>query len=692
MMMSKYKRILAMMTVFSLLAAPAAASARASYIPAFFQKIGTLSLFLIPKENYMEERNAEQYSDPAALCAVDAAPGGVVDIVLVPVPDAGPIEYISGTLEYDHDIFECLTEGRSIDGDRVFSHFNRPVPLSFRVRRFAPPGACQIGLSAPEVHLSDDTVHEDTRVFPLQVNIVRPAEDPDQTGPDTGGQDASCPMEEAVLIGGERQTDFHRETPILAPHPDQYSFWEGGVFTFRGDNFRRNASFGTANIAENRMTILWQKELSSLRTSGGTVSGVGWTGQPAIVKWVGLAREMMTTMYPEMRQISGLREVIFAAQDGNVYFLNLSDGKDTRDPICIGYPLRGSVSVYPQYAPLFSFGQSASEMDGEDTGDIGHYLYNLIDSSRTQFISGRPSDRQRQYANNGAFDGTALMIQNPAVTDAGDMIVAGENGLLYTVHLNYQLNNRGLKVRADEPVVLQSKAADAEDARAGVEGSPAMYNQYVFFADGYGALRCVDTTGMTTVWSADMGDNTDASVALDLDDSGRLWLYTGNTSTYRLNDQDVSIRRLDAMTGEIDWTYSVRCVQDRTGMSGCKASPVIGQKNISDLVFFTVNRLTGGGSKLAALDKETGRAVWEYTFSAEAVSSPVAVYGDSGDARIIQADRAGVLHMFDARSGQHLSELDLGGEIQASPAVYKNILVIGTCSEGNARMYGIELR
>ena len=69
-------------------------------------------------------------------------------------------------------------------------------------------------------------------------------------------------------------------------------------------------------------------------------------------------------------------------------------------------------------------------MDGEDTGDIGHYLYNMIDGSRIQFISGRPSDRQRQYADNGAFDGTALMIQNPAVSDAGDMIVAGENGLL----------------------------------------------------------------------------------------------------------------------------------------------------------------------------------------------------------------------------------------------------------------------
>ena len=508
----------------------------------------------------------------------------------------------------------------------------------------------------------------------------------------TAVQSSNLQMVNSIYIGGKLQRSFNRETPIMAPNPDLYSYWEGGVFTFRGDNFRRNASFGTANIAEDRMTILWQKDLSSLKTSSGTLYGVGWTGQPAIVKWVKIAREMMTTMYPEKRAEGGLREVIFAAQDGNVYFLDLRDGTDTRAPISIGYPLKGSVSVYTQYSPLISFGQGVSKLAGGKTGAIGHYLYSMIDGSRIQFINGRQSNDQKQYSTNGAFDGTALMIQDPDYNRAGDMVVAGENGLLYTVHLNLSFTQQGLEAAADEPVYLMSKAKKAEDTRVGVEGSVAMYNQYVFFADSYGALRCVDTTTMSTVWSADMGDNTDASIALDLDENNKLWLYTGNTNAYRLVKKDVSIRRLNAMTGEIDWTYNVSCVHDKTEMSGCKASPVIGQKSISNLVFFTVNKLTEGGSKLVALDKKTGSVVWQYAFTAEAVSSPVAVYNDAGDSWLIQADQAGVLHMFDARSGQHLSELDLGGEIQASPAVYRNILVIGTCSKGNARMYGIELK
>ena len=69
----------------------------------------------------------------------------------------------------------------------------------------------------------------------------------------------------------------------------------------------------------------------------------------------------------------------------------------------------------------------------------------------------------------------------------------------------------------------------------------------------------------------------------------------------------------------------------------------------------------------------------------------VYVYNGAGDAWIIQGDQDGVLHMFDGRSGAHLSELKLDGRIDASPAVYKNMLVVGTCSKGGAYMYGIKI-
>ena len=77
--------------------------------------------------------------------------------------------------------------------------------------------------------------------------------------------------------------------------------------------------------------------------------------------------------------------------------------------------------------------------------------------------------------------------------------------------------------------------------------------------------------------------------------------------------------------------------------------------------------------------------------TAQAVSSPVAVYNETGDAWIIQADMKGRLYLMNARTGEIQNTLDLNGEIQGSPAVYNNVLVIGTCGKDNAYMYGIRI-
>ena len=493
-------------------------------------------------------------------------------------------------------------------------------------------------------------------------------------------------MTENVYEGAKTQKNYERETPLEAPNPDNYTWWEAGVLTFRGDNFRRNAAFGTAEIAQDRMDIVWKKELGRLATAdSGTRYGVGWTGQHAIVKWSKEVRNLMN-LNDEKKAVSALREVIFSAQDGKVYFVDLTDGEETRSPIEIGYPLKGSVSVSPRGYPLVAFGQGISKLKNK-SGKIGYYLYNLIDQTELAFINGRQNDKQSQYPTHGALDRTDLMLWN-----SDHMIVAGENGLLYTIDLKTAFKIDGSLTADPSIIYLKSKAQKAADKRVGIESSVAMYNQYVYIADSYGALRCVDTTTMKTAWAFDTGDNTDAAIALDFDGSGSLWLYTGNTNSYRLGKKNVSIRRLNAMTGEADGTYEVACTQDnKSEMSGCKASPIIGENSIDDLVIFTVNMLKEGGSKVVALEKSTGNVRWEYKMDANAVSSPVAVYNSAGDAWVIQGDQSGMLHMLDGRSGARLSELQLEGKIDGSPAVYKDMLVIGTGSKDGAYMYGIKL-
>ena len=281
------------------------------------------------------------------------------------------------------------------------------------------------------------------------------------------------------------------------------------------------------------------------------------------------------------------------------------------------------------------------------------------------------------------------------------MVVAGENGLLYTVDLNSTFNFptaenpdvKGELTLNKSITYLRTKANAEKDAQVSVETSVAMYDKYVYMADTYGALRCVDSDTMKTVWAVDAGDNTDAALALDMDGDTGVSLYTGNTAYARLTSKkDVTIRRLNALTGEEIWRYEIKCDYDKNQLSGCKASPVVGQYGLEDLVVFTVNQVTGGGSRVIALDKETGAVKWTFEMAADSISSPVAVYNAAGKGWIIQAEGDGTLHLLDGLTGQERNSLALGGEIQGSPAVYRDILVIGTCSRDNAFMYGIKLQ
>ena len=489
-----------------------------------------------------------------------------------------------------------------------------------------------------------------------------------------------------------------REKGYVAPHPDNYSYYSSaGVLTFRGDNFRRNAAYGVANVTKEQLSILWQTPIGYLRTEdNGTLYGVGWTGQPAIVKWTKQVREGMN-LYEDKKATTSLREVIFGAQDGKIYFLDLTDGSATRDPITVGYPLKGSVSIDSLDRPLLAVGQGISKLPNK-TGSIGLHLYNLIDGKEAFFLNGRKSDTQIQYNTNGAFDGTALFLNNN--WDMDTMVVAGENGLLYTVDLNADFNypttqNPDQKLTMDikpSVIYLRTKAGAEKEAGVGVESSVAMYDRYIYMADTYGIIRCVDSDTMKTVWAMDGGDNIDASIALDMDGDSGVSLYTGNTAYSRLGSKnDVTIRRMNALTGETIWTYNIKCDYDKNQTSGCKASPVIGQHSISDLVIFTVNKVKDSGSKVIALSKQTGALVWEHALASEAVSSPVAVYNENGDAWIIQGDEGGNLTMLNARTGSVRNTLNLGGSIEGSPAVYKNYLVVGTCSRDNAYMYGIRI-
>lgn len=464
------------------------------------------------------------------------------------------------------------------------------------------------------------------------------------------------------------------------PAPADYSVWQGGVLTFRGGPFRQNAAFGTVEVEEQALSVEWTHDMGSLDS----YYGAGWTGQPAIVKWPKEVRLMMN-ISDEKKAVSALKEVIMASQDGKVYFLDLADGQATRDPIDIGFPLRSAINIDPRGYPMMSVGQANSKLK-RGNGKAGYYLFNLTDQKQMLLIEGRDPDYKRPYFTNGVFDGTALI---DATSDT--LIVGGENGLLYTVSLNSKFNlYDGLSI-TPETVVYRSKASAERDNQVVIEGSVAMYGAYAYFADGYGILQCVDTNTMSPVWAVNVGDNTDATIALDFDRDGTLGLYTGNTVKEQGKNGVCTIRRLDALTGEEVWQRTFKVKYDKNEAGGVMASPVVGQNSISNLVIFTVAKTETGGA-VVALDKKTGDVIWQRDMTAFSWSSPVAVYNKAGDAWIIQGNSDGMLHLMDGQTGEILSSIELEGKIIASPAVYNNMLVIGTSGKGVSKIYGIQIQ
>ncbi len=499
-----------------------------------------------------------------------------------------------------------------------------------------------------------------------------------QAGAAEGTDPSQLKLTTKIYDGSKALNEFTRTSPVKMSSPDSYANWSGAVLTFRGGPFRQNAAYGIANVQENKLEILWNAPMGGIST----YHGAGWTGQPAIVKWPKEIRTMMN-LNEEKKAVSALKEVILASQDGKIYFLDLADGQPTRDPINVGFPLKGSVSVDPRGMPMLSIGQGISKI-GNTTGDIGFYLFNLIDQKQLKFINGRDKNA---YGTNGAFDGTALIDKN-----SDTMIVAGENGMLYTVLLNATFDPNASKLAIDPKIVsYKSKTAKQKDTQTGVEGSVAMYANYAYFADATGILQCVDVNTMKPVWAVNTDDNTDATIALDFDEDGTLALYTGNTVKEQGKSGICTIRRLNALTGEQEWSYTVNVEFDANEPGGVMASPVVGQQSIGNLVIFTVAKTPEGG-QIIAFDKKTGHVFWQQTMSHFSWSSPVAVYNESGSAWIIQGDSEGVLQLMDGQTGAVQNSIQLEGAITGSPAVYNDILVVGTNGKGKSQIYGIKIK
>ncbi len=502
-----------------------------------------------------------------------------------------------------------------------------------------------------------------------------------------------APAETLSAMGFRSQVYIKRDLVENYIRQDSVSFSKGseytslkGVITYGGNNYRNTFAYGVQNVQQNTLTRVWDKSIGVLDCgSDGSWSGVGWTGMPLIIQWPDEVRPVLG-VYEEFKQKQGFTEVIAPAMDGKIYFFELATGKATRDPIDLGVVNKGTASLDPRGYPLLYLGQGVQSTSEEGTYGAWFRVVSLIENKEIWSFGGADPASPRKWQ---AYDSSAILS-----AQADTLIVGGENGLLYTVKLNASFDQAGgtVSVAPDDLVKYRYTASgygESDTARwYGIESSVAAWKNYAFFTDNGGYLHCVDLNTMTAAYAVDVTDDGDAGVVLEEDAAaGTIFLYTACKVDKQTGIADgygkCWHRKIDALTGEILWEASLSASAEGNG--GTLSTPQAGRGSISDLVIFnatlcpvTVSGSQVNGGVLIAYDKATGQEVWRHEQEAGYWSSPVVIYDENENGYIVQCDRAGMLRLHDGRTGQVLAEVNLGSRIEATPAVFHNMLVVGT--------------
>lgn len=476
----------------------------------------------------------------------------------------------------------------------------------------------------------------------------------------------------AIMVDGEVVEEYESDYEINFDLPERYTELEG-IVTFRGDNFRSGAAYGTAAVSSKTLTKVWSKSTSGLSDTDGTYwSGSGWTGQPLVVKWPEATRKNISAMYDWAREKEGLVEVIYATLDGHVYFYELTSGEYTRDPLNLGFNYKGAGALDPRGYPILYVGSGVDSVNGRSRVKV----VNLIDNS-VMFEFGH----NETFANHGwhMFDSSPLVS---AETD--QLIYPGENGILYIIHLNTKYNEQTGELSVDPDNIVKWKYNGVRSGSRywlGVESSAAIINNYIFLADNGGNLMCLDLNTLKLVWVQDVLDDTNCSPVVDIED-GHPYIYISTSFHYGWRSYStaaIPIFKIDAETGEIVWRTDYTCytVQDLSG--GVQGTIAVGKNKLSDMIFVPVARTPGASSgTLAALKKDTGEVVWEKETSMYSWSSPVDFYDADGNGYLLYCNSGFNMFLIDGKTGEQLDYMNLGGNIEASPAMYGNYAVVGT--------------
>ena len=539
------------------------------------------------------------------------------------------------------------------------------------------PASTTNSTTSPSAETTTEATNAETTA-PTE-EIPEPTYDPaytDTSNPENWG------VKWEVIQNGSIVDSYTREESISFGNSSEYTGLEG-IVTFRGDNYRSGATYGTANVTKETLSALWSSNIGSFNGWPGS----GWTGQPLIVRWSEDMKQIMN-LYPEKKAKEGLVEVIYATLDGYVYFYDLDDGSYTRDKLWVGMNFKGAGSLDPRGYPLMYVG-SGDYASGKTPR---MYIISLIDGSILYERSG--SDSFTLRSDWSAFDSSPLV---DAETDT--LIWPGESGILYTIKLNTQFDAAAgtISIEPEETVKCRYTTSRSGSGKywLGYEPSAVIVDRYLYISENGGMFFCIDLDTMELVWAQDTKDDSNSTPVFQWDESGETgYIYTAPSLHWTANGSsqgNLSVYKLNAKTGEIVWEYKYDCHTVSGVSGGVQSTPLLGKAgtDLEGLIFYSIARTPNAyNGVLVALDTESGEVVWEKSMDNYTWSSPTAVYGESGKSYIVICDSVGNVSLLEGSTGKVLSTVNIGSNVEASPAVFGNIVVVGTRGQ---KIYGLKV-
>ncbi len=495
----------------------------------------------------------------------------------------------------------------------------------------------------------------------------------------SGTEPDSLGVRTDIIINDEIVSGYSRDSKITFGDGSEYTDVKG-VITFRGNNYRNTSGvYGTQNITKKGFADepLWKQKTTSIMAGTGYWSGCGWTGQPLITEWPKSVRSHMA-MYDWAKEQETLTEVIYATEDGCIYFFELETGKVTRNPMVFPYTFKGSGSLDPRGIPIMYVG--GGDRDTSYSSPRFYIINLLTNEIMYQFGNDDPYARRSWCA----FDSGTLV---DAETDT--LICPGENGLIYFMKLGTQYDEAAGTLSINPSNIVRwrysgSRSAVNNKFWLGFESSVIAYDGYLFLPDNGGHMMCIDINTLKLVWVQDVLDDTNCTGVLEVED-GKPYIYMSTSfhSDWRA-DADatapIPVWKINAETGEIVWRTDYECYTVSGNSGGAQGSLAAGTGSLKDIVYIPMGRTPGRWQGiLVALNKHTGEKVWELELEHYIWSSPSLVYDEkTGAGYVIQGDSEGNLFFIDGLTGKILDTFEMDANIEASPAIYNNILVLGT--------------